>query len=206
MIKPRYNGRVSQPVHYFTRFGTKNLIQATAATTATYGTIHFQLDEVPGYAEYSVMYDWFKINAVKVMLIPLSNVTLTPIYTGAGVNYAYNQQTDHANRCITVIDYNDRTTPTALDDLRQYSNCKVSPNNVIVKRFFHPKPLNAMDEDSIHSNSYGMSQVGSPWIAMQSNQCEYYGIKYGIEHPSMTNNESLYRIEVKYYLAFKGRK
>lgn len=207
MVKPRFGGKIQQPVHYFTRFGNKTSISGTSGTTNTYGQIHFELADLPSFAEYTALYDFFKINAVKVMFIPLSNVTLLPFH-GAATDLNYNLQTEFSNRFMTVIDYNDRNVPSDMNTLRQYSNCRVSTNNRVVKRFFHPKPTVAMDEDSEHGSVYGIAQTTgpTPWISTSSNQCEYYGLKYGIEHPSFTENVTLYRVEVKYYLSFKGRK
>jgi len=192
MIKPKMNGIVKQPVHYFTRFQDGGTITASGGTE-TFGVLYWDLASIPGFAEFTALYDFYKINAVQVRFLPISDNT----YSDSSILQA-------SNRLITVIDYNDRTVPTSLNDLRQYSNCKVSPFNRIHKRFLHPKPLITMDEDSSSGGVYGIGQAGRPpWIATTSNQCEYYGIKYGIEHPS--SSSILYKVEYKLYLSFKGR-
>jgi len=199
MIKPKFGGKVKQPVHYFTRFQDGGTITGLTGTTSTFGVVYWDLASLPGYGEFLSMYDFFKINAVQAKFIPTSNVSL-------GNNDTVARLTEYSNRFISILDYNDRNVPTSLNDLRQYSNCKVTGNNRIHKRFLHPKPLITMDEDSNVSNSYGIAQAArNPWISTQSNQCEYYGIKYGIEHPALNQNGDLYKVEFKVYLSFKGR-
>lgn len=201
MLKPKIGGQLRQPVHYFTRFQNYGTIQALNATTITFGVVFFELANVPGFAEFTAMYDFFKINAVSVRFIPQSNVNL---YNDTGQVQVVASQ--FYNRIVTVVDYNDRTVPTSLNDLRQYGNCKVGTNNRVHKRFFHPKPTLAVDEDSGSGTSYGLAQMGKiPWIATGSDQAEWYGIKYGIEHANPGGTVDLYKVEVKLYLSFKGR-
>lgn len=199
MLKPTMGGRVRQPVHYFTRFQNGGSITALTGTTTTFGAIYWDLASVPGYTEYSNMYDFYKINAVQVRFIPQTDNTdpITASWLTVSAKF---------NRLITVLDYNDRTVPTSLDDLRQYSNCKVASNNYVAKRFLHPKPTITMDEDATSGGVYGIGQsTRTPWVSTASNQCEWYGIKYGIEHGSMPSDASLYKLEFKLYLSFKGR-
>lgn len=198
MLKPKRFGRISQPIHYFTRFQDGGSITALASTTTTYGVVYFELASVPGYAEYTAMYDFYKINAVQVRFIPTYNVSVTGTAT-VTENSAFN------NRLITVIDYNDRAVPTSVSDLRQYGNCKVGPNNRVHKRFLHPRPTIAIDEDSGSGSVYNVGQTPNVWISTAANQCEWYGIKYGIQHNPLTSDIVVYKLEFKLYLSFKGR-
>lgn len=196
MIKPKFGGVIKQPVHYFTRYQDGGTIMSTISSTVTYGNIYFELAAIPNYSEFGNMYEFYKINAVQVRFIPLSNVTV-PNTTVTHNLYNY--------RIITVCDYNDRAVPTSLNDLRQYSNCKVGANSRVHKRFLHPKPLVTMDEDSGSGTIYGLGQLQkTPWISTASNQCEWYGIKYGIETMSSATSFPLYKVEYKFYLSFKG--
>lgn len=204
MLKPKIYRRgrlqLKQPVHYFTRYQNGGTITALATTTSTFGVMYWELASVPGFSEFTAMYDFYKINAVQANFIPLSN---NSNYQNLGANAGL---ADYYNRIITVLDYNDRSIPTSLDSLRQYSNCKVTSNNIVHRRFLHPKPTIAMDEDSQASNVYGIAQaINTPWVSTASNQCEWYGIKFGIEHPAPGGDEDIYKVEFKIYLAFKGR-
>jgi len=200
LIKPMYNGRLQQPVHYFTRYHGLGLITGSNGASATYGQIHFKLSDVPGYGEFSNMYDFFKISAVQVSFIPVSNVSL-------GNSVPLGQQTGFTNRIFTCFDYNDKTAPTSTNQVREYANCKWSPNNVIHKRFIYPKPIVTVDEDGPGVGNYGAASFGkNPWISMANDSCEYYGIKFAIHHVSLSQSTDLYEVEAKFYLAFKARK
>jgi len=198
MLKPIMNGRLRQPIHYFTRHVDFGTISGDGTGTETLGSFYFRFSEVPGYAEFSAMYDYYQIKAVKVTFIPVSNVSLeTSAYPTPQTQYDY--------RLITVLDYNDSAVPSSLDVLRQYSNCKVTSNNRIHKRYLHPRPLVTIDEDSGQGGVYSYGEAPkNQWIAIANNQVRYFGIKYGFEQ---TNNSTLqrYRVEAKYYLCFKGK-
>lgn len=197
IVKPKFGGRVQQPVHYFTRFHTYGQITGLNGTDSTKGSMVFKLTDVPNWQEFQALYDSYKLKAVKVSFIPVSNVTL-------GNSVPLEEQTSHLNRIYTVFDYNDKTVPSTLNSLREYQNCRWGSNNRVHKRFLYPKPLMTISEGG---GSYGVAQFGkSPWISMASDQTEFYGIKYGIQHTNLHQDVVLYGIEVKYYLAFKARK
>lgn len=201
MLKPKMNGKLRQPVHYFTRFQAAGDVTVVDNATNSFGVQYFELANVPGYTEFSAMYDFYKINAVQVKFIPISNVNQGVAGSAVPV-YAYN------NRFISAIDYNDRTVPTTLDELRQYSSCKVTPGCKIHKRFLHPRPTMVVDEDSNQGSSVGLAQTSgaSTWVSTASNQTEWYGIKWGFEHgDSNITTYVAYRIEYKLYLSFKGK-
>lgn len=198
MLKPKIGGKLKQPVHYFTRYADGGTISLVDNTTATYGVLYFELANIPGYSEFSAMYDFYKINAVQVKIIPSVNVT-----TGQGGEAV----SAYYNRFFSVIDYNDRAVPNSVNDLRQYSTCKVTPQQRIHKRFFHPRPVFVVDEDAGSGSSVGVGQVSgkSTWIATASNQTEWYGIKYAYEHPDPNATIDAFKVEYKFYLSFKGK-
>lgn len=194
MLKPMIRGRVRQPVHYFTRFQDGGTIVAATSTTTTFATFFLRLQDIPGYTEFQAMYDFYKINAVQVRFIPLFNSS----------DGSFNVN-EYSTRIATVIDYNDDGTPTSMNDLRQRENCKISPYNKIHKRFFHPKPIVAIDEDAGSGTNTGFGQTQkTPWVSCASDAVQWHGLKMGIQHPS-ASTYSLYVIEYKVYLAFKGK-
>ena len=200
IVKPTVNGIVRQPVHYFTEFVRKNTITGAIGTTSTLGTIHFKLNDLSDYARFTAMYEFFKINAVQINLVPASNVT----------NYqsvADFDQSAHSNRCFTVFDYQDKNNPTSVDDLRRYNNCKYTPNNMVHQRYLHPKVNVTIDEDGPGVANYALAVMPkNPWISTDNNACEWFGVKYAIEHATLTVATGLYIVECKYYLSFKNKK
>lgn len=180
---PRSLGNPKQKIFYYTRFCDLGTITSTSAST-TYGASSFNLSQVPGYTDFTALYDFYKIKAIKLSFVPWSNVT-----NG-------NSGTEHFQRIFTVIDYNDVGIPTAVTDLQQYKSCKWSPNNRIHKRYFKPKTI----IDSY--NELALVLDKQPWVPTTNTTNSYYGIKWAIE--SQINLTTLYKIEAKFYLAFKS--
>lgn len=186
---PRSLGNPTQKVYYFSRYASLGTIVAATAANQ-YGGSVFSLDQVPNYTDFTNLYDFFKIKAIKISFIPLSNVTLGSSSTNTYTNYN--------NRIFTVIDYNDAGTPTSIDELREYSNCKWSPNNKIHKRYFSPNPLADATDDSTISLQY------KPWVPTTNYNLDYYAIKWAIENTDSGPTVPKYKIEAKFYMAFKS--
>lgn len=78
-------------------------------TTGVLGAYNFTLSSVPGYTEFTNLYDQYKINAISVCFYPKQNsvtslVTLDNIKANA--------------RFLSAIDYNDDTPPVNFDSIR----------------------------------------------------------------------------------------
>lgn len=182
ITKPKFGGKIKQPVHYFKRHVDRGTLTSDGTGTETFGTFTFTLQDVPGYTEFTNLYDSYKIVAVKIMFLPIYD------NTNSGINYSIFYE-----RMMSVIDFNDNTTPSSLSELREYRNCKVTPNNKIHKRYFYPKML--LD---------GIATV-SPWLETSTTSTNYYGIKYGWEQAT-GETASRWRVECVYYMKFKSSK
>lgn len=180
---PRYLGNPKQAMFYYTRYADFGSITSTSASTQ-YGASAFNLTQVPGYTDFTALYDFYKIKAIKLSFIPWSNVT-----NG-------NSGTEFFQRIFTAIDYNDVGIPTSVPELQQYKSCKWSPNNRIHKRYIKPKTI----IDSF--NELALTLDKQPWVPTTNTGNSYYGIKWAIE--SAINLTTLYKIEAKFYLCFKS--
>lgn len=153
----------------------------------TFAGFNFSLNDLPNYTEFTSLYDMYKINCIKISFIPqmTENVSLGTI------------NNPYANtRFFSVIDYNDATAPTTIDQLREYATCKMTPILKTHKRvIFKPKILD--------SSSYTLS----PWISCDSPSNNYYGIKVGVEAMGSTSTTIMtYNIEAVFYMSFKNVK
>lgn len=200
----RYRRRTSRKRSYRRRFrrsyryskkGTKVFMYkrfcslgtvAADSTLDQFFPFSFELNNVQGFSEFAQLYDFYKINAVKISFIPsqtMSNSLST---------ISNNQNT----RFFSVIDYNDDSTISSLDDLRQYSTCKWTSAFRTHKRYIY-KPKHSIA-------SYVQS---SQWCSTATPTTEWYGLKVGIEAMGATVTTSMnYRVEAKYYLSFKNPK
>jgi len=192
---PRSLGNPNQKVYYFKRFTTLGTIVVTTASSNAYGASVFSLDQLPGYTEFTNLFDFYKIKAIKLSFIPTSNVTMQTGNSSTTVaNTIYN------NRIFTVIDYNDAGIPSSVNELREYSNCKWSPNNKIHKRYIVPNPLADATDDST------ISLQNKPWVPSTNYAMDYYAIKWAIENNSAGVGIELYKMEAKFYIACKSPK
>lgn len=151
----------------------------------TFAGLNFSLNDLPNYTEFTALYDMYKINCVKLSFIPQMDInnSLTSVNNPMA-----------SARFFSAIDYNDATAPTAIDDLRQYQTCKMTPILRTHKRvIFKPKILD--------TSSYSIS----PWISTASPSTNYYGLKIGVEPMSSTSSTTMtYTIEAIFYMTFKN--
>lgn len=157
-----------------------------SGVAGSFGAFNFTLANVPGNAEFTALYDQYKISAVSVCFYPRQTETssLATVDTAKG-----------NARLLTAIDYNDDTAPLTFDALREYENCEVVSILEKHERYI-PKPL--------FLNNSG--QNVNAWIATSSPSTRHYGLKYAVEPTLATGNSFTYTVEVMYYLAFKNVK
>lgn len=174
--------RSKKAVYYYTRnvdFG--NIV--TDGLTPYFNTLNFSLSDLPNNAEFTSLYDMYKINAVKLTFIP----KITQSVSTSGVNNPLNYA-----RVFTAIDYNDGASPTSVDELREYQTVKWTNLLRTHKRFIYkPKILD--------TSSYSVA----PWMATLAPGANYFGLKVAIEP---TGSVMTYGVEAKYYLGFKNVK
>lgn len=185
-------------VHYFKRHVTLTDLKLSAGASTDFDNLVFSLDNVTGYTEFTALYDFYRINAVKVSFIPVSNVSLW-----SDTDQVVFRNTEFANRLFTVIDYNDGTALTTINEAREYRTCKWTPYTRIHKRYFHPTPVY-----HISSSDNNIAQVRKAWISCADPTVQYYGIKTAYDGRTNTtmNAETIYKIECVYYMQFKNPK
>lgn len=153
-----------------------------------YTAYNFSLGDVPNYTEFTALYDYYKINAVKVTLLPqmTQNVSL------GDVNNAW-----ASKRLFSAIDYNDSSAVTTIDEIRQYQTCKFTPILKRHTRYFKPR-IN--DSGSVFT-------PGRPWLLCSSPNTNYFGIKLAGETMNSSGVANMeYTVEVMFYLSFKNVK
>jgi len=182
----RYNKRGTK-IHQYKRFtGALGTLTASSINPVFYG-FNFSLNDLPNYTEFTALYDMYKINAIKFVVLPsvTENISLT------GVNNPI-----ASARMFSVIDYNDGTAPTTIDQLREYQTCKMTPILKKHKRYIYKPKI-------FDTNSFSIS----PWLGTSSPSTNYYGLKLAIEPILSTGVTSMdFTIECVYYLSFKNVK
>ena len=180
----RYNKR-GQRIYRFVRYTSGLGTFIANNILASYGGYNFSLNDLPNVTEFTSLFDMYKINAIKISFIPQMTENISA--TSANNPYAN-------TRFFSAIDYNDSSTPTTIDELRQYSTCKYTPIlKTHTRMIYKPKILD--------SSSYSVS----PWMSTASPSANYFGLKVGVEPTQSTVTTSFeYKIEAKFYMSFKN--
>lgn len=137
----------------------------------------FTLDMLPDYADYTNLYDQYKINAVKVKVTPYSTAAVLQ----SGEAGASNQSLGII--CHSVIDYDDAATFAAstagINLARQYRTYKtrnfLASDGKPLKRYVKPRVAQAAYGGGVFGSYANMP---SPWVDMNSPSVQHYGIKW----------------------------
>lgn len=170
----------SNTPHYFKR--TYNYGTVTTGTvTETLGAFNFSLNDLPGYTELTALFDFYKINAVKVRFIPYQTESNS---TGT-VNNAANVP------IIFVVDRSDGTPPATVNELLEYNDHKIARLYDGFTCYFKPKFSDAT------------SAIRDGWVATSNPSLNYWSLKYGV--PPTVNAMNFYVIHT-YYVSCKDPK
>lgn len=144
----------------------------------------FKLSDLPGYTEFTNLYDSYRILAVRYDIINqgissgnmISN--LTPIIH-------------------TIVDKDDATAPTTINEVMEDSRRKskqwVGAHSVYIK----PKIQND------NNGSQVISPKGKPWIDMSDAGVLHYGLKYMVTARTSANTTFYYDTLTTYYIQCK---
>lgn len=173
-------------VYSFKRFSAAQTGFICSNTTETFFTINFSLNDIPGYTEFTAMFQLYKITGVKISVLPPQTVSnsLTSI-----------NNANPAARLFSCIDTTGNSYAT-INDMRQNQTLKyTSILRPHVRYLNKPKILD------------GSSYTISPWLSTSSPGTNYYGMDLGCEPTGSTTITTMtFSIECTFYLKFKGTK
>lgn len=164
--------------------------QINGTTGPAAANIAFRLADVPGYTDFTNMYDQYRIRAVKLNLIPMSNVT--------DQNYS---QFNYATRCFSAFDPNSDgigiTGANSIQQVQEYQNSKWTPYNRIHKRYIKPKIEMTTPGGVANVNLAGKQ----PWLqCADTGTTLHYGLHVAID--DIQSNTVMYKVEATYYMQF----
>ena len=113
----RSRKRGQSNIHRFRRSYNAGVIITTDGINPTYGTFNFSINDMPGYTEFTALFDSYKITGIKLLLIPY---TQTQSISTSSLNNARNVP------FFYVIDRTDATMPTSVDEILEYQDHKIS--------------------------------------------------------------------------------
>lgn len=170
--------------HYKRTLDYGNVVFATGANT--YAAYSFKLNDLPDYTEFTQLYDSYK-------------------FSGVTMHYYPQQTQDDASSAAnttglmhSVIDYDDATAPTTINELMEYQNHKITPFNHQLRRFFKPKAASA-----VYTTSFVGFENASGWLDCANPDIAHYGFKTGLNTVS-SGASTGYRLFMTYYVKFKA--
>lgn len=173
---------VAQPVQKFKRsVYLKAAYTSSTLADSNFGK-QFVLNDVPNVGEFTSLYDQYRILAVKVKLIPRASE--------ADVS----QQLPNIG---SVIDYDDQTALTAINDYTQYQNFKMTRGNKIHSRYIKPRIAAEVFGGGVTTGF--MPTKG--WLDVAYPAVPHYGMKIYIQQTAVAQS---YDALIDYYLAFKN--
>lgn len=128
----------------------------------------FRLDQLPSYAEFTSLFDQYRIRGVRLWGL----LTRYNVNTASGAIGTVPIRTQF----LTVSDYDDGTPLAATTDYYQYSNVRASTR--APKRFIRPRPAAAMYGGAFSKFASVNNRV---WIDSANPDVLYYGVKIGMD-------------------------
>lgn len=153
----------------------------TSNAVSTFGTVAIQLTNLPKYTSYTNVFDAYRFIQATVRFVPL-----TPANPGVG-----------NTPLLTVIDYDDSSTPSSTSSMRSYDTLYETPFGAYQERTFSPKYAVAT-----YSGAFTSFSQANGWCDIASSNIQWYGLKYGIDTTAATY--TAYSVEVECIIQFRS--
>lgn len=200
-MRRRKAAQLQRQVHKFKRQVFLGTYKASCTSLGTQTPIakafSFQLVDLPNVAEYTSLFDQYKINGVSVRVIPKTSEQIQGGTAGTIQTLGYGQ-------VVSAIDYDDAANPTSKDELLEYGSVKTTASNRIHTRYIRPKVLNVVFRNALTS---GYAPVKAPYLDQAYNDLPHYGLKLWVDPPSgfnVADTSISYDIYATYYFTMKN--
>lgn len=189
MRRPRRTlSKRAMNIHHFKRTITFDPI--ISQTTNSYGAYAFQFNQLPNFAEFTQLYDSYRINKIVIKYVP-------------NINSA-NAGSTPMSQFHSVLDFNDATPLTSLSSAFEYQNWKMTRGAKAHTRTYTPSILDAVGNSGGVTPSF-VKPAYKQWIATSSSDIPHFGLKWVAE--ATTNVSDIdYRPYVSVYFSCKSVK
>lgn len=173
---------------YFKRTVRFNDFSVTGSTGSHPITYQFRLNDLPGYTEFTSLFDQYKLCAVKVSFIPNKNVNYI---SSSGDQFVYGV-------FHSIIDY-DGSAPANENQFLEYENHKMTKANHTHTRYLKPRFLQSAD-----ATSFALPRRG--WLATNTPQIPHNSISFMVTDQNAENTDTqyvVYMVYATYYISCK---
>jgi hypothetical protein len=171
----------------FRQIAENGLSVSNSANTSN--TYLFKLNNLDQSGTFQTLFDQYRIDAVRVSIIPQNNA----------INLVTNTSTS-LQELYCVIDYDDATALASAAAARQYDNLIVLAPGESCERLFQPHMAIAAYSGAFTS----YTNVAPMWIDIANDAVEHYGIKIWI--PQATAAQTLlqsWNLQYEYFVSFR---
>lgn len=182
---------VQSNVHSFRQTAASLNLQGNAAYAPYLAASSFPLAGVAQVASFQALFDQYKISHIQLRFMlrvdPSAQTAATATYP----------------RLYYARDYNDLNLPASLNELREYSKCKIvhlKPDRTTVVNL-KPAVLQEMYKSAVTT---GYSPKWKQWISMADTTVPHYGLKWGVD--LFTNTNYWLDVETVYWFQCKNVK
>lgn len=184
---------------------TSGNIEAIAGQTEYKFAMNFTLASLPNYTEFTSLFRYYRIRAVKIFFKPHTDNTLYAPNAEDGVRNI-NKFTEAIGERFICFDDRDEDLFT-YNEIKQNENTKMKPSNRMFTYYCRPRATTMIDADQNVSTATAWAQTGRPWISTNNYDVRYIGVKgvFRLPDPGSGNaNITFYKVSVRYYFEFKG--
>lgn len=178
-----------------TATGTTSQYYITNGIANTYRAWSFSLDQLPSYTEFTNLFDSYKIDKIVMRFIAVHTQQVSAEVSNAAVP-AVTQP-----RVYTVIDYDDDSTPTAITELTQYSNCRIRQAGRSFKIILRPKVAVQVYRSAV-TTAYAAPDKTTKLDCAYAD-VPHFGVKFAMTS-NATNGYFGYDVNIDYYCSFYG--
>lgn len=195
------NRKLARQVHSFKRtayLGTSTATISAAGIATPIATAHsFQLNQLPGVAEFQSLFDQYKITGAKISYTPAASEGILTPQASASAALGY-------SRVHSVIDYDDASAPTSEDQLLEYGSHKSTAPFQTHTRYIKPKVLHEIYRSAV-TTAY--APRSSTYLDLTNADVPHYGVKVWVSAPNTffgTANTISYKVYMTLYFTCKN--
>lgn len=179
--------------HQFKRTVILDDIGVTTANVN--GSMSFSLNQLPNSAEFTALFDEYRIKAVRVRFICSKNSS----DVADGATFA------NIPGFYTAIDLND-AVPVSVNELCEYDTFKVHPQFSLPTRFLRPRAR--LDLDPVGFPGGRFVDIKNNWLRCDTPGIgiSHYGLKYVVGGVPAVNASFFYKPIVDFYFECRGTK
>jgi len=164
----------------------------TGVSAPATSALLFTLNSVPNSADFTNLFDSYRILMALVSFMPFVTET--------------NTSTQHPGFIHTVLDYDDATPLTTVQQAEQYSDTyKAFSLLTSFTRCLEPAPAQAI-YNGVTTTGYSRAANGSrgPWMDSSAAGIEYFGLKYVTDGTLVATASAASAVKVELWCEFKS--